>query len=326
MELIPHLALILAACLADGLFGDPVYPLHPVRLFGRLSVFFERTLFAWRLDGSLGGILHWILSVGSALLAWWGPHLLLAQWHPWAAWVWDLFLAYSLLCLRDLLAHGRRVRESLDDLPTARRRVAMLVGRDTDRLGRDGIVRAAIESLSENLTDGVLTPLWALCLFGLPGLILVKAVSSLDSMIGYKREPYRRFGWAAARSDDLVHWLPARLSVPLIALAAALLRLHPGLVFPTASRWHGMLASPNSGWSEAACAGALRVRLIGPIRYRGELVNEAFLGEDDWPADLDAGHLKEALRLILVCGLLALAFGLVLAIGTSRMAALWEAG
>jgi adenosylcobinamide-phosphate synthase len=95
----------------------------------------------------------------------------------------------------------------------------MLVGRDTEGLDRGAVVRATIESLSENLTDGVMTPLWALCLFGLPGLILVKAVSSLDSMVGYRNERYRRFGWAAARSDDLVHWLPARLSVPLPTLS-----------------------------------------------------------------------------------------------------------
>jgi adenosylcobinamide-phosphate synthase len=310
MELIPHMALVLAACLADGLFGDPMYKLHPIRLLGDWSLLWERILFARGLDGYLGGIVHWVLVVAGALVAWWAPHRLLALWHPWAAWVWDAFIAYSLLCLHDLLAHGRRVLTNLNDLPEARRQVAMLVGRDTERLDRGSVVRAAIESLSENLTDGVLTPLWALCLFGLPGLILVKAVSSLDSMVGYLNERYRRFGWAAARSDDLVHWLPARLSVPLIALGAALLRLHPRLVFSAARRWRRMLASPNSGWSEAACAGALRVRLIGPISYRGRVVNEAFMGDENWPVDLKGGHLDQALRLILVCSLLALAFGL----------------
>ena len=141
-------------------------------------------------------------------------------------------------------------------------------------------------------------------------------------MVGYKNDRYRRFGWAAARSDDLVHWLPARLSVPLIAVAAALLRLHPRLVFGTARRWRRMLESPNSGWSEAACAGALRVRLIGPISYRGKVVNEAFMGDEDWPADLDAGHLDQALRLILVCGLLALVIGLGL-IASAYLAFPW---
>ena len=104
--------------------------------------------------------------------------------------------------------------------------------------------------------------------------------------------------------------LLARLSVPLIALAAALLRLHPRSAFDAARRWRRMLRSPNSGWSEAACAGALRVRPIGPISYRGRIVNEAFMGDEDWPADLGAKHLNQALRLILVCSLLALVFGL----------------
>lgn len=319
MESIPHLALILTACLADSLLGDPVYPLHPIRLLGAWSLRWEQWLFARGLSGYLGGVIHWLLVVGAALLVWWGGHRLLALLHPGAAWAWDAFLAYSLLCLRDLLVHGRRVLAALDDLPRARRRVAMLVGRDTEGLDRGGLVRATIESLAENLTDGVLTPLWALCLFGLPGLILVKAVSSLDSLVGYRSEPYRRFGWLAARTDDVVHWLPARLSIPLIALAAAPLRLHPRAAFGAARRWHGILASPNSGWSEAACAGALRVRLVGPISYRGRRSGEAFMGEETWPTDLDGRHLEQALRLVLLCGLLALALGLALAVGIAPM-------
>lgn len=313
MELTAHLALILAACLLDAVFGDPVYRWHPIRVLGAWSLWWEQRLFAAGLNGYWGGALHGLLVVGGALAVWWGVRRGLGLIHPVAAWFWDVFLAYSLLCLRDLLVHGRRVLDALDDLPTARRRLSMLVGRDTDHLPRDGIVRATIESLSENLTDGVLTPLWALGLFGLPGLIAVKAVSSLDSMVGYKNDRYRRFGWTAARSDDLVHWLPARLSVPLIALAAALLRLHPRLVWPATRRYHALLASPNSGWSEAAFAGALRVRLIGPIDYGGARVTEAFMGDPDWPADLDGTDLRRALRLVLVCGLLALAVGLALA-------------
>ncbi len=313
MELIAHLTLILAACLLDVAFGDPVYPWHPVRVLGAWSLWWERRLFAVGLNGYWGGILHWLLVVGGALAVWWSIRQGLGLIHPGVAWLWDVFLAYSLLCLGDLLTHGRWVLDVLDDLPTARQRLSMLVGRDTHHLPRDGIVRATIESLAENLTDGVLTPLWALCLFGLPGLIVVKAISSLDSMVGYKNDHYRRFGWSAACSDDGVHWLPARLSVPLIAAAAALLRLYPRLVWPAARRYHALLESPNSGWSEAAFAGALRVRLIGPIRYDGVQVTEAFMGDPDWPADLDGADLRRALRLVLVCGWLALAIGLALA-------------
>ncbi|WP_295403273.1 adenosylcobinamide-phosphate synthase CbiB [uncultured Thiocystis sp.] len=312
MDLTGHLALVLAACLLDALFGDPVYRLHPIRVIGAWSLLWERAFFALGWNGRLGGMLHWLLVVGGALAAWWGARLGLGLLHPWLVPAWDLFVAYSLLCMRDLLWHGQRVLDALDDLPTARQRLSLLVGRDTAHLPRDGIVRATIESLSENLTDGVLTPLWALCLCGLPGLILVKAVSSLDSMVGYRNERYGRFGWAGARSDDLIHWLPARLSVPLIATAAAVLNLHPRLAFRAAWTDHAMLPSPNSGWSEAACAGALRVRLIGPIRYGGRLVTEQYMGDPDWPADLDGAHLRQALRLMLVCCLLAVGVGMSL--------------
>nr|VFK61730.1 MAG: adenosylcobinamide-phosphate synthase [Candidatus Kentron sp. TUN] len=292
--------------------GDPVYPLHPVRVLAAWSLVWEKWLFGMGFNGYLGGILHGALVIGGALVTWWGIRSGLGLIHPWAAWAWDLFLAYSFLCIRDLLIHGRRVLDALNDLPVARRQLAMLVGRDTADLSRAGIVRATIESLAENLTDGVLTPLWALCLFGLPGLIVVKAVSGLDSMVGYKNARYRRFGWFGARADDLANWLPARLSVPLIMVAAALLGLHPKLAWQSAWRYQAMLPSPNSGWSEAACAGALRIQLLGPIRYAGKLTNQAFMGDTDWPHEPNAADLRRALRLIMVCSLLALLSGLAI--------------
>jgi adenosylcobinamide-phosphate synthase len=313
MELNAHLLLIATAVALDALLGDPVYRLHPIRILGAWTLRCEHWLFGTGLNGRFGGSLLWLLSVGGALLGWWAVHLALARVHPWLAFGWDAFIAYSLLCTRDLIGQGQRVLAALDDLPQARHELQMLVSRDTRALPRAGIVRATIESLSENLTDGVLTPLWALCVFGLPGLILVKVVSNLDSMVGYKTERYALFGWAGARSDDLVHWLPARLSVAVIALAAALLRLHPGSVLPTARRYHAMLPSPNSGWSEAACAGALQVRLVGPIWHQGRLVNEAYMGEPGWPAELDGDDLRRALQLILTASLIALAIGLGLA-------------
>lgn len=308
-----HLLLVLGASGLDALFGDPVYRLHPIRLLGYWTLRWERLLFRLGLSGRLGGLLLWLIVVAGALGGWWAVHLGLSHLHPWLGFAWDLYIAYSLLCTRDLIAQGRRVLAALDDIPRARRELQMLVSRDTAPLNRAGIVRAAIESLSENLTDGVLTPLWALCLFGLPGLILVKTISNLDSMVGYKTERYARFGWAGARSDDLVHWLPARLSVPVIALAAALLRLHPRLVLPTALKYRSMLPSPNSGWSEAACAGALRVRLVGPIWHDGRLVNEAYMGEPHWPAELGDEDLGRALELIRTASVIALAAGVMLA-------------
>ncbi|TVQ86998.1 MAG: cobalamin biosynthesis protein CobD [Chromatiaceae bacterium] len=326
-----HLLLVALAGLLDARFGDPPWRLHPVRLIGDLSNLSERLLFALGARGRGGGLLHWLLVVGGALVGWGLVHLALAGLGrldtrlagPGAvlAWCWDLALAYSLLCTRDLLDHGQQVLAALPDLPAARARLQRLVGRDTDGLGRGGIVRASIESLAENLTDGVLTPLWALALGGLPGLVLVKAASTLDSMVGYRTPRYLAFGWASARADDLIHWLPARLSVPLIALAAALTGGHPRDALVTAWREHGRLPSPNSGWSEAACAGALRVRLLGPIRRRGQLVNSDYLGAPDWPADLEASDLRQALRLIAVAAAIALMLALLLAAGMATLIA-----
>jgi adenosylcobinamide-phosphate synthase len=317
-QLEPQLVLLLAAVLLDALLGDPSYSLHPIRLLGHASIALERWLFAHGWNGRLAGVLHGLAVTLGAIAAWWLVRLALAAAHPVLGWLWDLFIAYSLLCTRDLLDHGRRVLMVLEDLPTARGRLAWLVSRETAELDRGGVVRGTIESLSENLTDGVLTPLWALALLGLPGLIAVKAISSLDSMVGYRTERYRRFGWAAARTDDLIHWLPARLSVPLLAVAAALTGLHWRAVLPAARRWHGVLPSPNSGWSEAAAAGALKVRLAGPARYHGEWVERPWIGADDWPADLTGDDLRRALWLV------GVAAGLATAIAAGLCLAAWR--
>ncbi|MBK1693954.1 cobalamin biosynthesis protein CobD [Chromatium weissei] len=304
------MSLILFACLLDLAFGDPVYRLHPVRLIGDLSTLIERHFFARGWNGRSGGVAHGLLLLAVVFAVWLGIRAGVALIHPQLALLWDLYLAYSLLCLRDLVEQGWRVLRNLNDLSAARHQLKQLVGRDTEPLQRAGIIRATIESLAENLTDAVLTPLWALCLFGLPGLLAVKVISTLDSMIGYKNQRYQHFGWAAARSDDLMHWLPARLSVLVIATAAALLRWHPLLALRTAWRDHALLPSPNSGWSEAACAGALRVRLLGPVWRSGQLVNAQFIGDSAWSTELEAADLQRALTLILVCYPLALALGL----------------
>ncbi len=305
-----HLGLILGACLLDALIGDPVYPFHPVRLIGRWSWFCEQRLFGLGLNGRLGGVIHWLLVVGAALGIWFGLHCALELIHPALAWGWDLCVAASLICNRSLLEQGWQVLRCLDNLEAARLEVANLVGRDVEHLDRAGIVRAALESLSENLTDGVLTPLWALSLFGLPGLILVKSISTLDSMVGYRNERYERFGWLAARSDDLIHWLPARLSVLLIAFASLLTGGHPWLAIRTAWRHHRILPSPNSGWGEAACAGALRVRLVGPLWRKGRLLEMGYLGDPEWRVDLEPHDLSRGLRLIGVAALLSIPIGL----------------
>ncbi|MGF1614096.1 MAG: adenosylcobinamide-phosphate synthase CbiB [Gammaproteobacteria bacterium] len=311
--------LVLAAFGLDLAIGDPRYRWHPVRLLGGLCTGYERTLRARGLDGYLGGMVHWIAMVVTALAVWAVIHLVLSSWHPLAAWCWDVLIAWHLLSLRDLLDHARQVQRSLPNVEEARHWVGWLVGRDTDGMDRPAVVRATIESLSESTIDGVLTPLWALCLGGLPALITVKVISTLDSMVGYQDSRYRCFGWAAARSDDLINWIPARLSVAVIGIAAALLRLHPVEAVRSALRFHSLLPSPNSGWSEGAYAGALRVRLVGPIFRNGIKRNDLYIGEPHWPAALDERHLQGALRLTLVSGVLGLAMGLIAIWGLQQL-------
>lgn len=306
------LFLILAAALLDLVLGDPPYRTHPVRLLGEAMSLLEKQFFKRGWVSRSSGVGYWLLVVGAALLVWGLIHGLLDGIHPVLAWCWDLYIAYSFLCLRDLYDHGQRVLRALPNLVEARQHLGRLVGRDTQDLTQPGVVRATIESLAENLTDGVMTPFWALCLLGLPGLVLVKTISTLDSMVGYRTPRYRAFGWASARADDLIHWLPARLSPLVIALAARLLRLDPGSALRSAWRDHGKLDSPNSGWSEAAYAGALRVRLLGPIYKGGRLVNKDFLGDEDWAGNLDGEDLARALRLTLFSGLIAMGAGLLL--------------
>ncbi|MBB1075406.1 cobalamin biosynthesis protein CobD [Rhodoferax sp. 4810] len=306
--------LFISAVLLDALFGDPIYPFHPIRLIGHYSIGLEQWFFQHHWTGRLAGIIHWLMVVNTALAVWWIIHLSASQLHPLLTFGWNIFIAYSLLCTHDLLAHGRRVLIVLNDLARARQQVGQLVGRDTTQLTRAGVVRATIESLAENFTDGILTPLWTLALFGVPGLIIVKTISSLDSMVGHRTPRYQLFGWAAARSDDVIHWLPARLSPFIIATAAVLLNEKPRSAVRTAWRDHAKLPSPNSGWSEAAVAGALQVRLVGPLRYHGQAVTLPFIGDDAWIKDLDDKHLRRALRLIAVASGCAIVIGIALAV------------
>jgi adenosylcobinamide-phosphate synthase len=162
----------------------------------------------------------------------------------------------------------------------------------------DACSRAAIESLSENLTDGFLSPIFWYTLAGLPGLVVFKIVSTMDSMVGYKTQRYLRFGWCGARTDDVMNWIPARLSWLLISATAVLL---PGdsarKSLAVGWRQHAIVPGPNSGWSEAATAGAIQRRLVGPIWLQGKLVTEVWLGDSNDPP-AGAGDFQRAAVLV----------------------------
>ncbi len=297
------LCLLLDACL-----GDPQYAWHPIRLAGAALAAGEKGLRALGWDGRFGGfvLFLWLTAVcgGGAWAVDAGLRAAGAaagriEAGAWLAWGWRLFLGYSLLALGDLAAHGRRIARAAEsgDLTGARRAAGMLVGRDTDRMDAAACNRAAVESIAESLVDGVLSPLFWFALLGLPGLILFKIASTMDSMVGYKDERYLHFGWFGARLDDVMNWIPARLGLLLIAAAAWL----PG--YSARGAWrvclaqHALLPGPNKGWSETAAAGALGVRLAGPIYKHGTQVNELWIGPAEGP---EGGRAGDVTRMILL--------------------------
>lgn len=312
LNLRPSAELLAAGVVLDLLFGDPNYAAHPVRLMGAGLSRVETLLRKIGLDGYLGGVL---LFLTLALLWVGGISAAVVCLPPAIAWILQAFLIYSLLALRDLLKHGWDVQSAAgrNDLTAARAAIGKLVGRDAGVMNLAACRRAAIESLSENLVDGFLSPIFCYAIAGLPGLVLFKVVSTMDSMVGYKTSRYLRFGWCGARGDDLMNWIPARLTWLLLSLAA--------LFTPACStrkalrigwRQHHVVPGPNSGWSEAAIAGAIQRKLIGPIWAGGKLVTEVWLGDpNDLPAG-DAIDFRRAAALVIFSGLvgvgLAIAF------------------
>jgi len=298
----------IAVCLLlDILLGDPQYPLHPIRLAGKLLAALESFLRRLGLDGRVGGVLLFlglaVICGGSTFGVTQGLRKAGEAWgSPAWGWalgrLWEVYLGYSLLALGDLVGHGKRIARATQrgDLAASRAAAAMLVGRDVDKMDFAACNRAAVESLAESLCDGVIAPLFWFVLLGLPGLILFKIASTMDSMVGYKDERYLHFGWFGARLDDVMNYVPARLCVALVAaFAAAVPGYSARKAWSTARAQHALLPGPNKGWSETAAAGALDIRLAGPIWKNGNLVNELWIGPGDAP---EGGSASDVARMI----------------------------
>ncbi|UFP96458.1 adenosylcobinamide-phosphate synthase CbiB [Gloeobacter morelensis] len=272
------------AFLLDGLLGDPPRLYHPVQAMGAAIAATQR----WGLPRikSPGGrrLLGAGLTAGLAggcAAGGWLLIVLAAEIQPWLGAVVEVVLMAACFATRSLAEAAGAVAIPLaaGDLPTARRILARYVGRDTEDLDEGDIARAVVETVAENTTDGVTAPLFYAALGGAPLALAFKAVSTLDSMIGYRDEPYTHFGWFAARSDDWLNWIPARLT----ALTVALLSGRPGRVLAIVRRDAHRDASPNSGVSIAAYAGALDIQLGGLNRYRGIIKKKPTLGDAHLP-------------------------------------------
>jgi adenosylcobinamide-phosphate synthase len=293
---------MLAAVLLDAWLGEPRRA-HPLVGFGRVAKWMEQRVYA---DKRMAGILAWSLAVSPVVLLLWGIQHLMPTWASWSVAVAMLYLA---LGWRSLGEHARPVAKALenDDLDAARRAVGRMVSRDTAALNHGQVAAAATESVLENGNDAVFGALFWFAVLGAPGALLYRLANTLDAMWGYRTSRYENFGWAAARIDDVLNFLPARLAALTYALCGR---------FKGAWRcWHTQAPqwdSPNAGPVMAAGAGALGVRLGGPAPYHGVWELRPELGEGDSP---DAASIVRALRMlfdgVLIWLLAALLLGFV---------------
>lgn len=311
-----HLAAILAGYLLDLCLGDPHSMPHPVRAIGNLIVWLEKYLrpagkkhatergerragvlfvcLVLLVTGSVAGAILWISRLGGI----------------WIQTVVEAVMTYYLLAARSLRDESMAVCRKLEagEIEEARYAVSMIVGRDTKPLSEAGITRAAVETVAENASDGVIAPLFYLAIGGPLLGWLYKAVNTMDSMVGYKNDRYLHFGRAAAKLDDLVNLIPSRLAALLLIVSAYLLRYDGKNAYRIWRRDRRNHKSPNSAQTESACAGALGLRLAGDAWYFGKLVPKPYIGDEIHP--IEPQDIRRVNRLMYgaagIMGLLAL--------------------
>ena len=301
-------ALIIGFAL-DLALGDPEWLYHPVRLIGRYISFAEKRL--RRRGGNLRRSALW-LTASTVLLSMLVSAAILFLLRLWGRL--PLLIGMSLLdwmgiAVTSMASEARGVRKALaQGVEAGRRQVARIVGRDTQNLSEEEIVKAAVETVAENTTDGVIAPIMWAALGGPIALWGFKAASTLDSMVGYMDEKYRDIGWSSARLDDVLNYIPARITAVLMCAAAFLARFDAKNAWRIVRRDHANHKSPNCAWSEAAAAGALHIQLGGTHMYFGKPVEKPTIGDDDRPAareDIDRANTLLYLTSFLMIGLFA---------------------
>ena len=305
---------VLGGFVLDMIFGDPAWLTHPVVLMGRCISALEKRLRAAlpkTPKGELlgGSIVAVVLPLGTLAvtgLACWG----VAKIHPALGLALQMFWCGQALAAKGLAQESRNVYKELakGDLPAARCAVARIVGRDTANLTAEGVTKAAVETVAENASDGVIAPLLYMLVGGAPLALTYKAINTMDSMLGYKNEKYLYFGRAAAKLDDVANYLPSRLAGLLWCAAAALTGNSPKGAWRIWRRDRRCHASPNSAQTESACAGALGVQLAGPAYYFGEYYAKPTIGDPLRP--IEPEDIRRANRMMYAESVLALAVGL----------------
>ncbi len=289
MEYWCHLIALGIGMILDLILGDPYSFYHPVRTMGKLIGWLETKV--RRYGGKsekkeyAGGVILVLLTVGIST----GAAILLLSLaytvNKTAGIGLEAVLCYQMMAAKCLQVESMKVYDALcgRDLEKSRYFVSMIVGRDTERLDEQGVIRASIETVSENTSDGVIAPLIFMAVFGAAGGVFYKAVNTIDSMIGYKDEKYKNMGRFGAKLDDICNFLPARISALAMIVASFFMRLDGKNAWKIWRRDRGKHDSPNSAQTEAVCAGALQVRLAGDAWYFGKLYKKEYIGDDIRP-------------------------------------------
>ena len=317
---------ILAAVGLDLMLGDPRWLPHPVRFIGRLALGLETPMRRLIRQPRIAGIATVVLVVGSAGFTTWGLIRLAGLVQPLAGDIVSVILIYTTIAAHDLARHSLAVFRPLvsGQLPEARNRLSMIVGRDTAGLDTPEITRATVESVAESTVDGVTAPLFFACVGGPVAAMVYRAINTLDSTFGYKTERYLHFGWASARLDDAANFIPARVTAPVMAAAAGLLWLRPVQALRILLRDGKNHGSPNAGLAEAAMAGALGVQLGGVNYYEGESLAKPTIGDPAIP--LAPRHILQANLLMFTTAGLFLAAALAARIGVVYFFSMWRRG
>ncbi|MBC8014671.1 MAG: cobalamin biosynthesis protein CobD [Sporomusaceae bacterium] len=297
----------LLAIAIDRIIGDPRSGIHPVVMIGNLIAFLEGKLLNVQhspiLKKMAGTVLVVLVLITTYGLAWWIMKLL-AGIHLWAEFIGGALLLSFTIAPDSLAKAGREIHSYLiaGDLTQARFKVGWIVGRDTDKLSVAEVTRGTVETIAENIVDGIISPLFYFVIGGIPLAFLYRAVNTLDSMVGYKNNKYLDFGMVAARVDDVFNYIPARLTGILLILAAILLRLNVSGTVSAMRRDAAKHPSPNSGFPESGVAGALGIRLGGLNYYGGVASQRAYMGEE--VNQLAPIHIKQTIHMMYTATLL----------------------
>ncbi|OEH93519.1 adenosylcobinamide-phosphate synthase CbiB [Bacillus solimangrovi] len=296
--MINHLISICFALVLDRLFGDPEHLPHPVRYMGTLISKLDKSLNIGKYRKVKGIVTVLIVSIVCFGFAYCIVQLSVLI-HPSVAILVEGFLIYTTIAMNDLERAARRVETPLmnGDMLEARDKLGWIVGRDTTHLNESEIVRGTVETVSENTSDGITASLFYAAIGGAPLAFLYRAVNTCDAMLGYKNEKYYHFGWAAARFDDLLNFIPSRMTgLLMIIVNASGYQLKTTSLLKQLSKHAKNHPSPNSGWCEAATALLLRVQLGGQNTYHGQVSNRPLIGVDE--VQLQTKHINETIQIM----------------------------